>query len=179
MRQDAARLGSEFLHRRLSEFDPASAARIHPNNLPRVIRALEIVERLGAPVPGLTPDSSLPALYLGVSMPRERLHEVADARVRSQVAAGLVEETRLLLAMGYDRRFPSMDGFGYRQMTDYLEGTSTLEQAIREYQAATRRYIRRQMTWFRQDTRIRWLEARPDILRLARDHLRGWLATVS
>lgn len=161
LRREAAREGSEALWRRLKHADPASAARIHPNNLPRTIRALEVLEKLGGPVPAEPPGPERNALYLGLTMDRTRLHAVADARVVAQVDAGLVEETRLLLAMGYEASSPALDGFAYRQMVAYLDGKMSLPEAILDYQSATRRYIRRQMTWFRADERIQWFESEP------------------
>lgn len=151
-------LGVQALHRRLEELDPTSAARIHPNNVSRVIRALEIVEETGCPVPAPDAGTAREALYLGLSMERRALHEIADRRVLRQVDAGLVEETRLLLEMGYDPASPALSGFGYREMVAYLSGWCTLAQAIEDYQVATHRYIRRQMTWFRADRRIHWVE---------------------
>lgn len=155
---EAESLGAQALHRRLEGLDPASAARIHPNNLARVIRALEIVEETGRPVPAPAAGTPRHPLYLGLSMERRALHMIADRRVLQQVDAGLVEETRLLLEMGYDSASPALSGFGYREMVDYLSGRCTLAHAIEDYQAATHRYIRRQMTWFRADRRIHWMD---------------------
>lgn len=157
--EEAGSQGAEVLWRRLRAMDPDSAARIHPNNLPRTVRALEVVEKLGRAVPNPTAGTSHPALFIGLQMERSRLHAVADARVLAQVDAGLVEETRLLLAMGYDRSSPALDGFGYRQMVAFLDGRVGLQQATVDYQSATRRYIRRQLTWFRSDSRIQWFDA--------------------
>ena len=159
LRREAATLQSPALWQRLEQVDPASAARIHPNNLPRIIRALEVVETLGGPVPRSRPAPRHDALYIGLTMDRQRLHAIADARVREQVRAGLVEETQLLLTMGYSPAGPALDGFGYREIIAHIGGHLSLEEAIEGYQTATRRYIRRQMTWFRADTRIRWFDA--------------------
>src|SRR5579872_6738576 len=135
---------------------------MHPNNLPRVIRALEIVESTGQPVAALG-GHAIPALYVGVRMDRAELRRRAGRRIWSQVAAGLVEETRLLLEMGYDPAGPALTGFGYRQMIAYLHGSCTLEEAVRDYMHATSRYIRRQMTWFNADQRMVWLEQGPEL----------------
>jgi tRNA dimethylallyltransferase len=162
LRQEAAVDGPEALHARLAHLDPVSAQRIHANNLPRMIRALEIVEQLGAPVPGPEARDALPALFLGLTMERSELLSTADERVKSQVRRGLVEETRNLLAMGYSRACPALTGFGYREMIAYLDGRCDLATAVADYQAATRRYIRRQYTWFKADSRIHWLDARAE-----------------
>lgn len=172
---EAGREGPEALWQRLSDVDPRSAARIHPNNLPRTVRALEVIDRLRGTVPLPNAGKELPALYVGLRMERAKLHAIADARVLAQVDAGLVEETRLLLSMGYDRSLPALDGFGYRQMLAHLDGRMTLAEAITDYQAATRRYIRRQMTWFRADRRIHWLDAEESSPNQAASLVRSWL----
>lgn len=150
--------GPEALHAQLKGLDPASAARIHANNIPRVIRALEIVLSTGQPVPESRSRLTIPALWLGLESDRDALDARADQRVLQQVDDGLIEETRLLLAIGYHAGLPAMQGFGYRQMVAYLAGDLSLDEAIAQYQLATRQYIRRQRTWFRADRRIRWLE---------------------
>jgi tRNA dimethylallyltransferase len=172
-------VGPEALHGRLAALDPTSARRIHPRNLPRIIRALEIVRQLGGPVPPSGHGSVIPAFYLGLSMERDRLHEVADRRVLRQVDEGLLEETQLLLQMGYEAQSPGLQGFGYRQMLDVLARRSSLSEGIEAYQVATHRYIRRQLTWFRADSRIVWLDAGPDSADLAATMVERWLATAA
>jgi tRNA dimethylallyltransferase len=177
LQEEAERLGPEELHRRLTHADPASAQRIHPHNVPRLIRALEIVEGLGGPVPLLESNCAIPALYLGLTMEREALRQAIDHRVAQQIRAGLVEETRLLCAMGYGDA-PAMQGLGYRQIQDYLTGRVTLPRAIADYQRATRQYARRQMTWFRRDGRIQWIEAERQ-LAMSVALIERWLVTAS
>jgi tRNA dimethylallyltransferase len=174
---EAAKSGAATLHARLARVDPVSAERIHPNNVARVIRALEIVETLHGPVPVAQHAPGRAALFLGLTLERKRLIQIADLRVLSQVDAGLVDETRRLLEMGYDPASPALSGFGYREMIDYLAGRSTLSDAIRRYQLATHRYIRRQMTWFRADQRIRWIDGKGDAVGLAAQMVEQWLAT--
>ena len=179
MRDEAQQLGPEVLHERLSRLDPASAARIHQSNLPRLIRALEVIQYTRAPVPPSSPGQSVPTLYLGLTMERAQLRALSDRRVVNQVKCGLVEETRRLLKMGYEADLPAMQGFAYRQMVTYLSGECDLGMAVAEYQAATHRYIRRQMTWFRADGRIRWLNAGSDSISSARHLIDQWLSTAS
>jgi tRNA dimethylallyltransferase len=178
LRAEAERVGVHALHGRLASRDPASAARIHPNNLPRVIRALEIVERLGGPVPGASAGPAVPALYLGLTLDRPILHQVADRRVLQQIHQGLIEETRRLLEMGYNPESPALQGFAYREAIDYLRGRSTLAEMIADYQKATHRYIRRQMTWFRGDDRVQWIDAGERPAEVARRRIADWLLTV-
>lgn len=179
LRERAALNGAEALHADLKVLDPVSAERIHPRNLPRIIRALEIVEALGGPVPPSDFIETIPGLYLGLTVARQELREIADRRVDRQIEQGLLEETDGLLAMGYSPDTPSLQGFGYREMVAHLQGRMTLAEATRAYKAATHRYIRRQMTWFRSDPRIEWLEAGPDTEGRAVERIRGWLSTVS
>lgn len=175
LREEAELRGSESLHSRLAAQDPASAARIHPRNLPRLIRALEIVEKSGAPVPVQQVTSQVPTLYLGLTMERQALHRKAAARVRMQIQAGLLEETDLLLEMGYEPSSPALLGFGYRQMVACLRGETDLEGAIDSYIADTNAYIRRQLTWFRADKRVVWIDAEGQALEKALTAIRSAL----
>ncbi|HEX8917936.1 MAG TPA: tRNA (adenosine(37)-N6)-dimethylallyltransferase MiaA, partial [Chloroflexota bacterium] len=163
MRAEAQTKGPEILHERLLGLDPASAERIHPANVARVIRALEIVESLNAPVPPLEDEDEHSALFLGLTMHRDRLRARADSRAEEQVSAGLVQECGLLLAMGYDSDAPALQGFGYRHIIRYLSGACSLEVSVADYKTATHQYIRRQMTWFRKQPRIRWIEESEDV----------------
>lgn len=167
--------GIRTLHERLCRLDPSSAARIHPNNLSRLIRAIEIVETTGVPVPPATSTGAVPALWLGLAMDRSRLRERSDLRIRAQIRDGLIEETRLLLEMGYGPDSPGLQGFGYRQVVGYLQGHISLDDAIKAYETATHQYIRRQSTWFRSDRRITWIPAGDDAFALALPMVRSWL----
>jgi tRNA dimethylallyltransferase len=178
LRREASEKGVGELHRRLQSLDPASAHRIHENNLPRIIRALEIVEVMGSPVPRTAAAERVPAYYIGLAVERDRLREIIDARVHNQVQSGLVEETEMLLSMGYSPSSPALAGFGYRQMVDYLMDRSSLDTAITEYQKATRHYARRQMTWFRQNRDITWIQDGASLFSHARELTRRWLTAV-
>lgn len=176
---EARKVGSREMHSRLDVVDPESAARIHPNNLPRIIRALEIVELTGGPVP-LEPSSTpVPALYLGLDLERSTLHDVADRRIDQQMDAGLVEEVEALLAMGYTPDLPSLDGLGYRQIIQYLRGEVPRHEAVEQYRVATHQYIRRQLTWFRRDTRIEWVTVDASTGTTLRERVERYLATAS
>jgi tRNA dimethylallyltransferase len=158
LRLEAHESGPAKLHARLASLDPASAERIHKNNVNRLVRALEIVIATGKPVQSPEATPAIPALYLGLTMSRAALRERANHRVLEQVGAGLVQETDRLTAMGYATDRGPLSGFGYRQAIDHLQGRSTLQEAVARYQVATLQYIRRQDTWFRSDPRIRWLD---------------------
>ena len=177
LREEAGSLGIPALHERLAGLDPSSAERIHPNNLPRIIRALEINEKLGGPVPVERAVKRVPALYLGLHLDRVKLHATADRRVDEQMRRGLVQETETLLRMGYDRALPALDGLGYRQVMQYLRGEVDLTTAVERYKIATHQYIRRQMTWFRREQRVEWVEADSSAPEMLRERVERYLAT--
>ena len=153
--------GAAALHARLRAADPASAARIEPENVRRVIRALEIIEATGEPVPPLRstpPDFTWSAV--GLRWPRAELYARADARAEAMYADGLVEETRALVDRN-GRAFEALRSIGYAEALRVLDGSWTPEQALVRTQTATHRLIRMQGTWFREDDeRVRWIDAR-------------------
>ena len=172
--------GAAALHARLAALDPASAARIAPANLRRVIRALEVCRATGQPFSvqqGARP-SPYRALLLGLTCERSMLYERADRRVDAMLAAGLVEEVRGLVAHGYDWRLPAMTSLGYGEIGAYLRGEVTLAAAIERLKYNTHRYIRRQSTWFRPDALIRWLDcAASDLEAAALAIVEAWRAS--
>lgn len=148
------------LHRRLSAVDPAAAARIHPHNVRRLIRALEVFETTGTPISTLQQPgrSSGSTIRVGLTIDRATLYQRIEARVDEQIAGGLVNEVRRLLEAGYAVTLPSMQGLGYKEIAAHLQGDATLDEAISTLKRNTRRYAKRQLTWFRVDPRIRWLD---------------------
>ncbi|HON42613.1 MAG TPA: tRNA (adenosine(37)-N6)-dimethylallyltransferase MiaA [Bacillota bacterium] len=154
--------GAPTLHARLASCDPEAARRIHPNDLRRIVRALEVFEVTGRPITELrrkhVPVNAYSARLFGLTMPREALTERIDARVDQMVAAGLVDEVRRLLQMGYDGQSTAMQAIGYKEFAAYLAGREGLEQAIDEVKLETRKYAKRQMTWFRKHDDITWID---------------------
>jgi tRNA dimethylallyltransferase len=153
--------GVAALHARLAALDPVAAARIDARNPRRLIRALEVCLVTGRPFSeqqGARPTPYRP-LFFGLNMERATLYARADARIDMMLAAGLVAETEALLANGYGWELPSMSSLGYREVGAYLRGETTIEDAIARFKQATHGYIRRQLTWFRRDERIEWLDA--------------------
>lgn len=151
--------GAEALYRRLAQADPVAANRIHPNNVRRVIRALEVCLETGEPISVLQQKESPPysILELGLTMERPKLYERADRRVDTMMQCGFLEEVRSLLESGYDRDLPSMSGLGYAQLAAHLLDGIPLARAVDETKIATHAYIRRQFTWFRgHDNGIVW-----------------------
>jgi tRNA dimethylallyltransferase len=173
---EARRQGAASLHRRLASIDPASASRIHPHNVRRVIRALEVATVAGQPISSLHLDGSGQAAVeapgsgvavVGLTMERSALYRRIDERVDAQLAAGLVEETRALLARGVPASAPAMQSLGYKEIGGWLRGAYDYGEAVRRLKRNTRRYAKRQLTWFRRDPRIRWLDADADHRTLA------------
>ncbi|MCY4569308.1 MAG: tRNA (adenosine(37)-N6)-dimethylallyltransferase MiaA [Candidatus Poribacteria bacterium] len=168
---EAAQLGVDALHKQLQTCDPESADRIHPNNLVRVIRALEVYELTGTPMSELQqqwqPEKQrYPFIAFGLTMPRALLYRRIEQRVDVMLANGLIAEVELLLAAGYARDSVALQSFGYRELIAYLDGDCTYLEAISQLKQNTRRFAKRQLTWFRKDTRIEWLdrESTPDIV---------------
>ena len=151
--------GAPALHARLAQVDPASAARIDPANVRRVVRAMEIVDVTGQPVPPLEPrDPGFSWHVIGLRWPREVLHARADARVAAMFEAGLVEETRALVER-HGRGYPALDSIGYREALAILDGECNTAEAVRRTRIATHRLIRMQAAWFREDdARIEWVD---------------------
>lgn len=163
LESEAARVGPLAMHARLARVDPELAARIHPHNLRRVIRALEAFETTGLPMSRLQQQARemarpLAAVWVGLTRPREELYRRIDRRVDEQVQRGLVEETRRLLAMGLSPGHTAMQALGYKEMREYLAGRTSFARAVAALKRATRQYARRQLIWFRPDRRITWLD---------------------
>jgi len=165
MREEAARHGVEALHERLRAVDPTTAERLHPNDVKRVIRALEVNELTGKPLSSFTHkpgDTGVPspyrALLYGLTMPRDLLYERLEQRVHVQLKAGLLEEVRRLYEGGYGPELSAMKGITYRQLVGYLRDEYDFQTAIDLMVRANRRYAKRQFTWFNADKRIQWID---------------------
>ncbi len=151
--------GPGHLHTRLAALDPAAASRIHPRNVRRLIRALEVTTIAARPISTLqrtgTPRA---ATLIGLTMDRDTLYRAIDARVDAQIADGLVDEVRGLLARGITHDLPAMQGLGYKELGGWLGGAYTFDEAVRLLKRNTRRYAKRQLTWFRGDPRVQWID---------------------
>lgn len=158
----AALYGPDFLYRELAQVDPEIAAQLHPRDQAKIIRALETYHLLGRRLSEVHrqhafSDRPFSTLLIGLTMERPSLYRRIEARVEAQLAKGLVEEVRRLLERGYDRCLGSMKGLGYRQISGYLAGEYSYEEAVRLLKRDTRRFAKRQMTWFRKEPDIFWL----------------------
>lgn len=154
--------GPAALHFVLRERDPESAALIHPNNVRRVVRALEMADEgvsYARHHEGLRHrEPHYDAVIWGLTMARERLYARIDARVDEMMRAGLLEEVRGLAAGGLTTRVTAGQAIGYKELLEFLEGRLSLEGAVDLIKARTRRYAKRQLSWFRNDGRVRWLD---------------------
>jgi tRNA dimethylallyltransferase len=154
--------GAQALHARLAAVDAKSAQTIHPNNVKRVIRALEFYEETGTPISEHNEqqrkkESPYDFRYFVLTNERAVLYERIDQRVDAMLEQGLVQEVEKLRNMGYTRDMVSMQGLGYKEILDYLEGQTTLEQATAILKRDTRHFAKRQLTWFRRERDVIWL----------------------
>ena len=159
----AAEKGAEWLHELLREVDPDSAEAIHANNIKSTIRALEYYNLTGEPISRHNErerqkPSAYQACYFVLNESRERLYERIDRRVEEMLEGGLVEEVRKLKALGCHRGMVSMQGLGYKEILAYLEGAMTLEEAVELLKRDTRHFAKRQLTWFRREQDVIWVE---------------------
>jgi len=160
----AAEHGVQYLYRQLAEVDPESAGRVEPRDLYRIVRALEVFRLTGIPISAhqrrhAFAEPAYDTLTIGLELSRERLYQAIDRRFDQMIAAGLVKETEALLAAGYRPEAPPLSTIGYKHVAAALRGELTLEEASALAKRDTRRLAKRQLTWFRRDTEIVWLDA--------------------
>jgi tRNA dimethylallyltransferase len=156
--EEAKKYGNEYLYNKLKELDPQAAEKIHPNNLRYVIRAIEINKETG----GNKQDqkmhkSPFDVFMIGINWPREKLYQRINARVDQQRDSGLLEEVKALLAKDYARDLPSMTSLGVKEIIPYLENEMSLDDCLEILKQNTRRYAKRQMTWFRRYQNVYWI----------------------
>jgi tRNA dimethylallyltransferase len=164
LRRELEERGLDELHAELGRVDPRAARRIHPNDRQRILRALEVYRLTGAPLTewqerhGFQDAPYRRVVKIFLHRDREELYARIDARVHLMLEQGFIEEVRRLLEMGYGPELKPMQSLGYRQATQYILGNTTLEEAVRQIQQETRRYAKRQMTWFRADPEFQWID---------------------
>ena len=166
----------------LREVDEASAQAIHTNNIKRVIRAIEFYRLTGTPISQHNQKerertSPYDLYYYVLTCQRSRLYERIEQRVDKMVEAGLVEEVRRLREMGCHRGMVSMQGLGYKEILDYLDGTCTLDEALYVLKRDTRHFAKRQLTWFKRERDVIWINQKDydyDKQRILQKILREW-----
>lgn len=163
LKAEADEHGCEILHARLQQIDPETATRLHPNDTYRILRALETVESTGMSISqhhrehGFS-DAPFESLKIGLQMDRQQLYDRINRRVDLMLENGLLDEVKGLLDRGYTASLKSMQSIGYHHMTDYIEKRLEWDEAVRTLKRDTRRFAKRQLTWFRADPDIIWKE---------------------
>lgn len=161
LEQRAAAEGPESLHAELLRADPAAAARIHPRDTRRLVRALEVWRVTGRPISASWQGEGFvyDALLVGLRVSPAELYARIEKRVEAMLEAGLLDEVRRLTGEGYSGALVAGQALGYKEIVAYLEGQVTLSEAVDRVKTATRRYAKRQMTWFRREPGVVWVDA--------------------
>lgn len=163
LEEAASIYGNAYLHERLRQVDAASADAIHPNNVKRVIRALEFFEKSGKKISEHNEnerqkESPYRFAYFVLNDDRTKIYEQIDKRVDVMCERGLVDEVKRLKDMGYTKDMVSMQGLGYKEILDYLDGNLTFQEAVYILKRDTRHFAKRQLTWFRRERDVLWME---------------------
>lgn len=177
--------GNEYLHEMLMEVDIESYQRLHPNDTKRIIRALEVYKNTNKTISEYQKESKQKQIdyniaYVGLTMDRQKLYDKINLRVDKMFEAGLLDEVKKLSEMGYNRNMTSMQGIGYKEIFDYLDGRCSYEELTEIIKQNSRRYAKRQLTWFRQDKRICWFntdeyQSQDDMLKNILKYIEGKL----
>jgi tRNA dimethylallyltransferase len=154
--------GKEYLYKLLEKIDPEATKKIHPNNIKRVVRALEVTEITGKKYSENSNFRKYSEKYdfiiIGLEMNRKLLYNRINTRVEEMIQEGLFDEVKGLYQEGYDNTYQSMQAIGYKEVIDYIERKTSKEEAVRLIKRNTRRFAKRQITWFKPDDRIRWFD---------------------
>ena len=160
--KEREKFGNDFLLEKLKKIDPKSAAKLIPQNWKRIIRALEVYKLTGEPIWKLQEEYKRETNFnfqqFGLNWQRETLYKNIELRVDKMIELGLVEEVKEILALGFNKNINALNTVGYKEIIEYLDKKISLERAIELIKRNTRRYAKRQLTWFRKDKRIKWLD---------------------
>ena len=168
--------GNEYIYKKLEEVDSVSASRMLPQNYKRVIRALEVLHLTGKPIWQLQKeykrDVKIQFHQYGLEWDRDKLYKNIENRVDVMFEEGLVEEVKSVLAKGYSKDLNALNTVGYKEIISFLEGEITLKRASELIKRNTRRFAKRQLTWFKRDERIKWIKIdSPDNLKIAAEQI--------
>ena len=155
--------GNHVLHERLRKVDPVSAEKIHANNVKRMIRALEFYEKTGIPISEhnemeASKESPYDFCYFVLNDDRQKLYEKIEKRIDQMLEQGLVEEVKALKDRGFHKEMVSMQGLGYKEILEWLDGEISFEEAVYRIKRDTRHFAKRQLTWFRREKQVIWVE---------------------
>jgi tRNA dimethylallyltransferase len=169
--KEAKELGKEHIHQRLKGIDPESASRIHPNDIYRITRALEVYYLTRKPISSFQvshafKESPYHYVKIGTERDRKELYQRIEKRVDQMIEHGLLEEVRDILKKGYSPELKPLQSLGYRQVIAHLNGTYDLDEAIRLIKRDTKRYAKRQLTWFKNDPEVEWFMLPRDTTRI-------------
>ena len=181
LKEESKEKGGAFFFDRLSRVDPKTASQLHPNDLFRILRALEVFDCTGVPISFLREqhrfgERPYVTLKIGLEMDRKALYERIDQRVDQMIQRGFLQEVESLMGMGYGAELKPMRGLGYKQMVQFILNKVDWDEAVRQMKRDTRHYARRQWTWFKADQEVRWYDvsvAREEILREVGSFLKG------
>jgi len=167
LKKEAKEKGTGTLYERLKKGDPKTAFSLHPNDLFRIVRALEVLDSTGIPISFYREqhcfgEKPYATLKIGLEMNRNVLYQRIDERVDQMLEKGLLHEVERLMEMGYGPELKPMQSLGYKQMVQYLSKEIDLDEAVRQIKRNTRRYAKRQVTWFKADPDIRWWDGLAD-----------------
>lgn len=160
LEEAAEEQGKEAVYERLCEIDPETAKKYHPNNLRRVIRAIEFYEATGKTISEHAKEeknSPYESVIFCIDMPRELLYDRINRRVDAMAEDGLIDEVKSLLNRGYGKNCTAMQGIGYKEFYDFFDGKKTLDETLEQIKLNSRRYAKRQLTWFRRNKDIHYL----------------------
>ena len=159
--------GLDVLYNRLCGVDPDSAQKIHPNDQKRIIRALEMYELSGEPMSRIQKEKTESAdfipLFRGLRWARETIYHRIEERVDKMIESGLIDEVRRLREQGYGSQYNSLDSVGYKEVFACLDGLASLEETVDLIKQNTRRFAKKQITWFRRDSRIQWIDVQEPV----------------
>ncbi|MBU1488046.1 tRNA (adenosine(37)-N6)-dimethylallyltransferase MiaA [bacterium] len=178
LQREANEFGVPFLHEKLAKIDPVSAARISKNDLRRIIRALEVYYRTGKPISYYQEHKTKKGEYslamIALDLARGELYQRIERRVDRMIQAGLIDEVKHLLQMGYQEDLLSMEGIGYQEIINYLKGDISLDAAKETIKKRTRNYAKRQLTWFRNKPKFNWFgpDEKEKILEFVKERLK-------
>jgi tRNA dimethylallyltransferase len=167
LKREAEEKGTGALYERLKKGDPKTALSLHPNDLFRIVRALEVLDSTGIPISFYREqhrfgEKPYVTLKIGLEMNRDVLYQRIDERVDRMLQKGFLEEVEGLMEMGYGPELKPMQSLGYKQMVQYLLKEIDMDEAVRQIKRNTRRYAKRQVTWFKADPEIRWWDGLTD-----------------
>lgn len=167
LKKNREEFGNEYLYKELKKVDPVSAANMLPQNWKRVMRALEVYHLSGVPIHRFQEtykrnNVNISFVQFGLNWERQILYKNIERRVDEMIIAGLVDEVKNILSMGYSKELNSLNTVGYKEIISFLNNEYPLERAIELIKRNTRRFAKRQMTWFRKDEKINWIDVTND-----------------